>query len=301
MHFLPSRFLSTTRRLQLRRSSLSVLSFILWTTPLLRGQGTDSRESLLPSMERYAYSNHRFTMEGGYGILHLGQKEFSGSMPQLGAAEVRWGFSAVTPLKHDLAQLDERFAFGAYMRPQWAASAGPENSVQGDLWRFGFGARDGYGYWPGNLIILPYFLWTLEWSHWHPDAAGLPPADSAIVARYDSRLCFGITSESGLKVQFGRHISIIAGYQFGLMYPRFVFPEWVASFAIIATAEGVTGVFTSGILRDAPWLTPVLHAVLKGAFAYGYYQLTRSDMNWPLHSETPLTCSGLKLGISIRF
>lgn len=253
-------------------------------------------------MDRYGKSGYRFFVEGEYGAVQLKQKLFGAALPEMGIGELRWGFGTVEPVKEDFAHSDERFAFGSYMRPDWAPSGTSGAAVQGDLWRVGFGARDGYGYWPGRLLITPTFLWGLEWSRWQEEPSQtLSAADSSIAARYDHRICFGVTAEAGLKLQVGWNVSLVGGYEFGVVYPRVVFPEWVAGFGLVATAEAVAGMITSGLIRDAPGVVPVLHAVLKGAIAYGFYLAWRNDMNWPFPSETPLTFEGFKAGISVKF
>ena len=252
-------------------------------------------------MERALKGQYHLTIEADYGVLSPAHRTLSAELVPVGVLEARWGVSQIQPVNPSIGWFEERFVTGSLMDPRYAPAHLRSGEIGGSAWQLGVGVRDGYGYWPGKVLILPYFLWTFDWTKWSPEyAAPVSGADSSIIDRYDRRVNFGLAAEAGLSLQVGWNVAFVAGYDFGFLYTRFVFPQWLASFGLAATTQGVLGLITAGILKDAPGLAPLLNVLLKGGAAYGYYLLVRDNQYWPIPSETPLTYQGFKLGVNVR-
>jgi hypothetical protein len=282
--------------------AFSSLVLLLWLagTPALEAQTGTAYDPT--RMERALKGQYRLTLEADYGILHPAHRTLSSAIAPLGALEARWGFSQVQPISPTIGRFEERFATGSLMDTRYAPERLRSGEIDGEAWQLGIGVREGIGYWPGRVLILPYFLWTVNWTKWSPQyRQPVVPGDSLIIDRYDRRVNFGLAGEVGLSVQLGWNVAFVGGYDFGFAYTRFVFPQWLASFGLLATTEGVFGLITAGLVKDAPSLAPVLNVLLKGGAAYGFFLLTRDNQYWPFPSEIPLTHQGFKVGLSFRF
>jgi hypothetical protein len=280
---------------------LLVVSALMLAQPQrLPAQGSSAFDPV--RLERALKGQYRLTLEADYGVLSPGHRTISAGIVPLGAVEVKWGFSQLQPATQTIGRFEEKFAFGSLMDPRYAPEHLRSGEIGGKAWQLGIGVRDGYGYWPGKILILPYALWSFTWTKWFPEyGQPVSAADSSIIERYDRRVNFGLSAEAGLSIQFGWNVALVAGYDFGFLYTRYVFPQWLASFGLAATTQGVLGLITAGLVKDAPSLAPILNALLKGGAAYAFYLAYRDNQYWPIPSETPLTYQGFKIGLSVRF
>jgi hypothetical protein len=246
--------------------------------------------------------NSRPFVEFGYGMDWIKHKRLEAEFPSTGALEVKAGYLSIEMLEHGIVRLDDRFIHGTWYSGDLGGGSGGTAGLDGTLWRFGFGNRQGYGYDLKSAAIVPYFMTTASWTELSTDRPPtLGETDRAILDRYEGTFRFGHSAENGVRVNIGRTFSLMAGYELHVVYPRLVFWEWLGSYVIAAATNGAVMWFGEDILDESPTLGPIMIFLIRGALSYGVYQLWREEMNWPFNSETPLTHETAKLGVNLTF
>jgi hypothetical protein len=51
----------------------------------------------------------------------------------------------------------------------------------------------------------------------------------------------------------------------------------------------------------SPYAGPIVHFVLKNALSYGFYELRKKHMNWPVQTVAPLMYENYKVGLTFAF
>lgn len=247
-------------------------------------------------------ANSRPFVEFSYGIDWLRHKRLEAEFPSTGALELKAGYLSVEVLEQGIVELDDRFIHGSWYSSDLGGGSGGTSGLQGTLWRFGFGNRQGYGYDLKDAAIVPYFLTTASWTELSTDRpTTLGQTDNEILNRYEGTFRFGHSAENGIRVNIGRTFSLMGGYEVNVIYPRFVFWEWLGSYTIAAAGNGVVMWFGKDILEASPTIGPIVIFLIRGALSWGVYQLWREEMNWPFKSETPLTHETAKFGVNLTF
>jgi hypothetical protein len=234
-----------------------------------------------------------------YGIDWPRHKRLEAEFPSIGALELKGGYLYVDTLKNGVVTLGEAFIMGGWYNDGLGGGTGGTEGLSGSLGRFGLGYGQGYGYALKNAVIVPYFVSGVNWTKLSTDRPEtLGETDNDILDRYEGTFRFGLSAESGIRANIGQKFSLSGGYEANIIYPRFVFWEWLGSYAIVGAANGVVSFFSADMLDNSPTLGPIMVFALRTAIAWGFYQLLREEMNWPFNSETPLTHETLKFGVT---
>jgi hypothetical protein len=237
--------------------------------------------------------------ELSWGIDWPHHKNLNAEFPSVGALEFKSGFLYIDTLKNGVVSLGDGFIHGSLYNPSLGGGSGGTAGLVGKLGRFGFGYSQGYGYNLNGTVIVPYFGAKASWTELTSERpTTLTAADVDILNRYEGSFRFGPSVESGVVINFGHRVSLSAGYEASIVYPRFVFWEALGSYVIIGALNGAVTLFGHDYLEDNPTFGPILVFVVRTALGWGAYQLCREDMNWPFHSETPLTHETLKFGFN---
>ena len=264
--------------------------------------GADAGPSGSDSFSWILGRNSRPFVEFGYGIDWPKHKRMEAEFPSIGALELKAGYLSVSMKEHGIVLLDDRFIHGTWYNSDLGGGSGGSSGLEGSLGRFGFGSRQGYGYDLKNVAIVPYFMSTASWTELSTDRPEtLGATDTDILNRYEGTFRFGHSAESGIRFNIGPTFSLTGGYEVGVVFPRFVFWEWLGSYSLAAISNGIVMWFGEDIMEASPTLGPIVIFVLRGALAWGVYQLWREEMNWPFHSETPLTHETAKFGLNLTF
>lgn len=246
--------------------------------------------------------NSRPFVEFLYGIDWPKHKNMEAEFPSIGALEIKAGYLSVEVLEYGIVELDDRFIHGTWYADDLGGGSGGTAGLSGSLGRFGFGSRKGYGYDLKSAAIVPYFTSSLSWTELSTDRPGtLGETDQEILNRYEGTFRFGPSAEAGIRFNFGPTFSLMGGYEVNIVYPRVVFWEWLGSYSLAAVANGIVMWFGEDIMEASPVVGPIVFFVVRGAVVWGIYQLWREEMNWPFHSETPLTHETAKFGINFTF
>lgn len=247
-------------------------------------------------------ADSRPLFEVSYGMDQPKHKKFAGEFTGLGFAEARLGYSTVRGFRPGIIELDDRMAYAAYSGEQIGTFNTAASSVTGEIWSFGLANRAGFGWDLGPLGLIPFHRYsaeisTVDWSI--PQV--IAGSDSAILERYVSSGRFGHTTEAGVQLAISDLIGVNVSYQGQVIFPRMVFWEWFASYLLAGTAVKLISDFGEDIVERSPVLGPIVYFILRNGVAFATYALWRNEMNWPFHSETPLSQETARIGVSLAF
>lgn len=172
------------------------------------------------------------------------------------------------------------------------------------IWRAGLVKSSGYGYDLGKTALILYNSSGLIWSR--PEVsrpniltfAAVPPNR---LDEISGSTRFGTTVEGGIRFEAGQIITLEAGYERSIIFPRHLFAKWVGSAIIEDIGQSFINRFVDEIFDSSPGVAPVVNFVLKNAFSYGIYELRQDKMNWPFTSEPGIGYDQFKFGVTFVF
>lgn len=256
-------------------------------------------------------------VELNYGLANLKQKNMVQDFANLGNGDLKLGYSSKKNYSDErVLEFNDKYFFVARIGSDMESTTAKVNELRSRMWQFGFAKRKGYGYKLGSFYILPYnsegIMWSrLQMTDYPPTifTTQYPPSqsqinamlDREIIDRYDEEFRFGTLSESGIDFDIASTIGINAGYETGVIFPRFLFWKHAGSWIIHEIGMGVLNKFINEVADSSPLSVPLVNFILKGAYNYAFYSLQKDKMNWPFDTETPLTFETIKLGITFTF
>jgi hypothetical protein len=290
--------------------SLQLASALLILAALLGGNGASAQmigrfdDEKEGDFQRWIETGRfRPFLEFNYGTSVPQHRLLSDDFARNGLVELKLGWSAVDDFKPQVVSLDERYAFGSYFARDLDMIEGEDPGiVPTKFTRFGVGNRLGYGYYLGPVALELYNQNSMNWTQVEAtEADSLSIDGQTVFERYGDVYRFGNLFEAGVKVQLARRVSVSAGLEGAVIYPRHVFFQWLGSALLYSAGQGGLQYFAGKIVELSPVFGPLLHFALKNGLSLAYYLAVRDDMNWPWTSETPLTLESFKLGASVTF
>jgi hypothetical protein len=253
------------------------------------------------------------SIEITYGLGQPKHNKLTSKLANIGLAEIKLGYVSMEKSEDDdnVFEFDERFAFFSKLSTSLQSDKANYNELPSELLRFGLGKRSGYGYDFKNLRILPYTENAAVWSKL--DMKDYPVTilaliypnnaldDTEILNRFDKEIRFGTLTEGGVRVELGKTVSLNAGYEAAVIFPRHLFWKHLVSFAIESAGINALDNFVDEVFDSSPIAAPIVNFVLKNGFSYAFYTLKKERMNWPFKTEAPLTFETFKFGMTFTF
>ncbi len=258
----------------------------------------------------------RPTIELIYGIPKLDIKSLNAEFGKTGLAEVKIGYSTLREYDEYISKYRFRYLFLDNFSKDFAEKETNKNKLEGNIWRFGIGWQEGYGYQIGKSAIIPYTSNTAVWTKIKPGdydgfnlTSSMLPTAKIIITEQDAKTLdlfndafrFGTSTEGGLKIQPVPLLSLNAGFERTVVFPRHLFWKHLGSMCIEWIGLGMADFFTREIMDESPAAGPIMNFILKNAVTFGMYQLRREKMNWPFNSAEPLTIDTFKFGVTFTF
>ena len=243
------------------------------------------------------------TITANYGFSKTGIKYFNESFAKPNLVEVKLGYTheGSTSEEDNILNYNFKYFYVGNISVDLTSNSTGSTDLKTDLWRFGFGRSTGYGYKLGSVSIIPYHTYSFEWSKLRMEDTPLNAEDKSTTDLYNQAFRFGNSTEGGIKFQFIPNMSIDAGYERSIIFPRHVFWAWAGGVAIEAAGQcGIDG-FVNEILDSSPYAAPVVSFILKNALSYGLYELRHDEMNWPFDTASPLAYDQFKVRSDFRF
>lgn len=251
-------------------------------------------------------------IEFNYGFGEPKHDQFISKFAQTGLMEIKLGYSSIDSEYRDLiVDINERYFFGSKVSDKLHSDNAQSNEISTELYRFGFGRREGYGYVIGPTALIPYFQTAFVWSKLNNVAGDFPKTgvllfdgksnDERIVERYLGNFRFGTLAEGGAKFEIAGVASLNASYEASVIFPRHLVWKHLGSMIIEAAGIWALDEFVDEIMDRSPAAGPIVNFLLKNGFTYGFYLLKKENMNWPFETEAPLTYETFKVGMTFTF
>ncbi len=284
----------------------SALAFFLIVTALsLVAAGSHAHAQSSSGSDMFSFlTEGKFDpfLEGDYGYAVIDHKNFTADLPATGSVGLKLGFREIKRYKDWGKKLDERFALGYYAKSTFPFGKSGTGDLYGEWWRAGVGQRSGYGWDILGMILIPYHQYSFNVAGMKFNNTGaLTPADTALLSRVMGNTRLAFSTEGGATVQLFSFLGASAGYEASIIYPRFVFPQWITSYLLLGSSVVIISEFADEIVSSSPVLGPILYFVLRNAVAYGFFYAYRGEMNWPFKSETPFMTHNFKIDVSLKF
>lgn len=238
-----------------------------------------------------------------YGVSSMNIHNFSGSFAEPNVPEIKLGYTSEKPLWKADGILSHKYNYLFLSNITTDISGTPTaNKIESNLWRFGFGWARGYGYRIGSSsAIIPYNSFALAWSRLDVKNFPANKDDADKLSLFNNAFRFGTGSEAGIRIKIIPLVNVEVGYERSIIFERHLFWKWAGSALIEAGANWALDSFVDKIMDSSPYATPVVGFVLKGALAYGIYELRQEKMNWPFQSAAPLAYDQFKFGLTFNF
>ncbi len=299
-----------------RKNLLLLVTFLLIANNLSIAQkDKDSTGGKWYSWGKYEWFDWHFRgkpfVEINYGIGTPKHQKIISDFAPVGIAEIKLGHVSMdTYYENNIIEFEEKYVFASKISTDLKSSNVSIDEMKSSLERFGFASRSGYGYKSGELKILPYHATGFAWSRLimktYPAQfylIAVPPItysqavnDTDILNQFHGALRFGTIWESGVRFDVSNFVSLNAGYEAAVIFPRHLFGKYLLSFAIEEGGLGLLDRFIDEIGNSSPYAAPIVNFVLKNSFSYLFYSLKKDKMNWPFDTAAPLTYETFKFG-----
>jgi len=267
------------------------------------GQGKNEEKDNYWYRDFWRYK--RPTIEFSYGISNAGLDGIVSEFQNSSSGEIKLGYSS--KIRYNRKSNWEKYFYsfvkiGAFSN-QIDARGEKENGLNFEMWRFGFGKKEGYPLGNENFSVIPYSTNSYDWSKFNlkqfPDS-GLK-YDNGRFKMFNKSFRFGTTFEGGFNFKFGDMFAVNLGYERSNIYQRFMVWENLGSILIEEAGYGLIDEFIRKVLRENPIAGSVVYFVLRNAYSYGIYHLRSQQMNWPFGGESSLNFNTLKAGFIFTF
>ncbi|HKI77879.1 MAG TPA: hypothetical protein VKA26_05000 [Ignavibacteriaceae bacterium] len=172
------------------------------------------------------------------------------------------------------------------------------------LWRVGLIKSSGYGYEIGNAAVILYNSSGMMWSRpevHRPNILTFAAVPQNKMDDINESIRFGTSAEGGIRFETGKIVTLEAGYERSIIFPRHLFGKWVISAILEDIAQSFVDRFVDEIFDSSPQVAPVVSFVLKNALSYGIYELRQDKMNWPFNTEPGIGYDQFKFGVTFVF
>ncbi|MFC2094163.1 hypothetical protein ACFLSH_00910 [Bacteroidota bacterium] len=238
----------------------------------------------------------------GYGF--PGQESFASTFSSIGTAGLKMGYTTYDRAKSYVYKLDEKYLFGKYASSdiREALATADESTINTTSWSFGLGQKVGYGWKVGPFSLIPYnqnqlVLSGLKFTY--PDS--LLQSEANYLTRLEGDTRFGVSTEGGVEFNVAKSIAVTASFEGTVVFPRFVFVQWLGSYAVQSISNTLISYFSESIVKSSPLLGPIMYLILKNAMSFAWYYAIKREQYWPIPSETPFTMETIKVSASLTF
>lgn len=237
----------------------------------------------------------------GYGISQLSLNQFKGKFADPNMVELKLGYIKENEYVNDENIIKYNFNYLYLSNISTDLSSSSSGELNNNTWRFGAGNAKGYGYKIGKGGITPYYSAALTWSRLDLKEQNIPSDQKQLLGNFDDNFRFGTNWEGGIKFKIIPMLTIDAGYERAVIFPRHLFWKWLGSAAIETAGQWMVDEFVKEIMHSSPYAGPVMSFVLKNALSYGMYELRQDKMNWPFKTVAPLAYDQFKFGFTVNF
>lgn len=237
-----------------------------------------------------------------YGLSKFSLKDLSTKVSDNGFAELRLGYTKEKKTFKSDYIIKHRFHYLAVSNLSYKLGLeGKANQINSQMWRFGFGWENGYGYKFGDASVILYNTWGMNWSQLTVEDSVVNLIDREQIDFYKDSFRFGTLAAGGIKIRPIPLLEIEAGVERSAIYPRVLFWKAAGSLIVEAIGHGLVDSFVKNVLSSTPAAAPVVSFLLKNGLSFAVYELRKDKMNWPFDSASPLMVDTYRVGMTFMF
>jgi hypothetical protein len=241
----------------------------------------------------------------GYGF--PGHQSFASTFSHIGTVDLKMGYTTYDKSQSYVYKLDEKYLFGKYASSDMGEKINPltdidESAINTTSWSFGVGEKVGYGWKVGPFSLIPFNQNQLVLSglrFTYPNS--ISQSEAEFLKRLEGDTRFGVSTEGGAEFYVAQAIAVTASFEGTVVFPRFVFVQWLGSYAAQSISNTLVSYFSESIVKSSPLLGPIMYLILKNAISFAWYYAIKREQYWPLPSETPFTMETIKISASLTF
>lgn len=247
------------------------------------------------------------TIELFYGIgkYSYDDKRFTNKLAPNGIFEVKLGFTDIEKMEINPKIVEYDFS-GLSISNSNREIANDEEINAGELrsrnWSLMIHNADGYGWAINDNVVLTTFHSTGGgWTWLNVQDKPTDSASAHSIGLFGNKIRYGKQFSAGVKLYLYKGIAITGEYEKSMIYPRHMFWKDMLSSIIEGSAQGLAGWFVNEIAEVAPWVAPIVHVAIKTGVSFGFYELYKEKMNWPVKTNAPFMSEKFKIGTSFSF
>ena len=287
------------------KNSLYFLFAFLLTTSLVFSQNDDDDDfDKTFELDLLSFEESYPSIELSYGLTTVTRNpQELGALNQISA---KFGTMELEDILRDdvstgTNEMDFGYLFISYQDFGLGADADADNLFKN--WIIGFGSQEGYGYKLGdNSSIILYhgdgagISWITETENETLVNNSRPLEVFGKMARYSENM------DAGVKILLFENLSVNAAYERTFIFPRYMVWYSMLSGVIQTSAQGLGGYFTKKVFKKMPKAVPIINFLIQNGISYGFYELRKEQMNWPVGQDTaPLLLDNFRLGFNFNF
>ena len=250
------------------------------------------------------WKNKQPAISINYGFSDISRKDVEAPFADNNLLELKLGYRSKRMTKYAdyIEKSTYNYLFLNRNTTNLAGGSGTTGDIETQNWQFGAGWSKEYGYKIGeDASINPYYTSSMNWTRIDFANDSLSTKDERIKLLYNETFRFGTSSETGVRIQPIKLITLEAGYERAIVFERHLFWKWAGSGIIEVAANGLLDVFIKEVFKSSPAAGPIVFFVLKSALSYGIYELRQDKMNWPFSSAPPVALNNIKFGVTFTF
>lgn len=246
---------------------------------------------------------HSPTISVNYGFVNANIKNFTNDFNDAGMLELKLGHTTerASGFTEDLVKYKYHYLYASKLSTSLNSSENNYAKLDWQMWRFGSGWSSGFGYKIGNVSIIPYYSYSLDWSRLELLNSPAPQLEKAKLDLFNESIRFGTSGEGGVRIKLLDYLTLEAGYERSIIFQRHLFWKWSGSAILEAIGQWAVDEFVDEVMESSPMAVPVVNFLLKNGLSYAVYELRQTKMNWPFSGEAPQAHDQFKFGITFTF
>jgi len=247
--------------------------------------------------------HHSPTISLNYGFVNSNIKNFSNDFIDAGMLELKLGHTTegTSGFSEDLVKYKYHFLYISKISTSLNRTENNLADLDWQMWRFGTGWSSGFGYKIGNVSIIPYYSYSLDWSRVEMLSSPASAAEKIKLNLFNKSIRFGTGSEGGVRIKLFDYLTLEASYERSIIFQRHLFWKWSGSAILEAIGQWAVDEFVDEVIESSPMAAPIVNFLLKNGLSYAIYELRQTKMNWPFSTETPLAHDQFKFGVTFVF
>lgn len=253
---------------------------------------------------RYILDNKYPRIDVNYVMNNISvhQKDYNGTFNNMPALEVKLGYAnTAISAKSVAAKSKYDYIHISNINSDYGNIKDPANVIT-EGWQFGFGDYQGYGWaFSENADLILYHGGNFTWNILEFNGMSDTFQFGNKLDRFSQKLKFGSAFEAGMNFRVFNSLGLNVSYEQSHTFPAHLFWYWAGSELLEEIAKSFANNFIQDITSRNSTAGPIIYFLIKNGISYGFYELRKKNMNWPISTEAPLVFERFKIGLNYSF